>query len=110
MPLYEFGCSACGIHRDALLKYEEMQAIRNGGPLACPECKEQTYKEVWTKAPMGRIGGSGSERDIKAMQQSFQQRFAKSGEMDDIRHKHGTAFDDSIRGAAVERIKDAGAT
>jgi hypothetical protein len=112
-PIYEFACSTCGAHREAILRYEDMQNLReivkDGYRFTCPACNDNTgsYKETWTKAPMARIGGSGSERDIAAMQKDCRERFVKSGEMDDIRHRHGSAFDDSIRGAAIERIKDA---
>lgn len=113
MPIYEFACSNCGEHREAILQYEEMKNVREsikaGNYLTCPKCNDTTgnYKEAWTKAPAFRFGGNGSDRDIAAMQKNLRDRFVKSGEIDDVRHKHGSAFDDAIRGAAVERIKDA---
>ncbi len=106
MPLYEFGCEKCKERRDAMLSYEEMLAAREC-KLKCPSCGDETgaYREIFTKAPLGRVGGPGSDRDIAAMQQSFREHFQKSGEADEVRHKHGSAFDDSIRGAAAEKIK-----
>jgi hypothetical protein len=60
---------------------------------------------VKVRGPFGRIGGEGSDRQIAAMQHSFQQRFVTSGEIDDVRHKHGHAFEDAIKGGEVGRIK-----
>jgi len=70
----------------------------------CPECKYGWLHRVWRKAPAGRIGGEGSDRQIKSMQKSFRERFFKKG-IDDVRHKHGSAIDESIRGAEIDRIK-----
>lgn len=106
MPTYEFACSECGVERTALLTYEEMKAIERS-PVPCPGCDTVgTYSRSYSgKAPMGRMGGESSERSIESMQKSFKEHFLKSGEMDQIRHKHGVEFDDSLRGAAADRIR-----
>ena len=106
MPTYQFECSECGVERMALLTYEEMKAIEKD-PVACPGCDSVgTYARSFSgKAPMTRMGGEKSERSIESMQQSLKERFLRSGEMDQIRHKHGVEFDDSLRGAAADRIR-----
>lgn len=70
--------------------------------LVCPD--SDCGGVVKCKAFYSRIGGEGSDRQIKALKSSFRERFVKK-EMDDVRHKHGDAFTDAVRGAAVERIK-----
>lgn len=61
-----------------------------------------TAKRVFRNAP--RITKPGSDQDIANMQKSFKERFYKK-DIEDVRHKHGAAIDDSIRGAAVGKIR-----
>lgn len=73
----------------------------------CPLCKTAgTYRRIiGNKAPAGRVGGEGSTRQVVDMRKSLDERFWKK-EADDVRHRHPEAFNDSIRGAAVKRIKE----
>lgn len=73
-------------------------------------CKTSTVgsimRYVIAKAPNSNsLGAEGSDRQIAAMKNDYQRRFVKK-EIDDVRHKHGAAFDQSLAGAAVQRIKD----
>jgi len=73
----------------------------------CPLCNAPgTYHRQMRSAPRTRIGGEGSNRQIMDMRRSFDERFHKSGGADDCRHRHGDAFDDSLRGGAVKKIKE----
>jgi len=59
MPIYEYRCSACGHHLEALQKMAE-------GPLRkCPECGKSQLKRL-VSAPQFRLKGSGwYETDFK---------------------------------------------
>jgi len=97
MPvLHDIKCAECG--------YAEERSIDVNTVLVCPNCDNGVLRVVFTKAPMGRVGGEGSDRSIASMRRSFNERFVKK-DIDDVRNKHGKLFDDSIRGAAVDRIK-----
>jgi len=49
-----------------------------------------------------RMGGY--TREVQNLQQACRDHFHKK-ELDEVRHKHGSAIDDSLKGAAVEKIK-----
>tara|TARA_R110001592_G_scaffold93088_1_gene270541 strand:+ start:1620 stop:1862 length:243 start_codon:yes stop_codon:yes gene_type:complete len=59
MPIYEYGCKACGFKKDILQKMSD-EALRS-----CPECgKEEFVKRI--SAPGFRLAGSGwYETDFK---------------------------------------------
>jgi putative FmdB family regulatory protein len=102
MPLYHFVCrnESCGYREERVTKVEERS-------YDCPSCGD-VMERVWLKAPMTRIGGEGSDRQIESMKRSFNEHFV-GHEMDDIRHKHGRLFDESLASAAARRIKDGSA-
>ena len=100
MPTYDFQCVECGYTEDRMMKYEERDT-----EYSCPHC-DSSMKRVWIKAPgINQIGPDGSDSAIKAVQQECRERFIKK-EIDDVRHKHGDAIDDAIKGGAIKRIKD----
>lgn len=72
--------------------------------LKCPNCEEADMVRAWITPPS--VGGFGEDSPITHQKrvQSFKQRFVKK-EIDDVRHKHGKLFDESLRGAALDRIK-----
>lgn len=108
MPLYDILCGACGHTDEEIVKLSDLDAYDYSLKVACPLCHESgVCRRVLLRAPMTRMGGDGSDRQITAMKKASRERFFKSGEADQVRHKHGSELDDSIRGAAVERIKDA---
>jgi len=51
---------------------------------------------------MGRVGGNGSDRQIASMKKSFRKHFVDH-ELDDVRHKHGSAIDESLRAGEIRR-------
>lgn len=111
MPIYDILCEACGHTDEELVSLDDLEAYDYSLKAECPLCREpDVCRRVLLRAPMTRMGGDGSDRQIAAMQKASRERFFKSGEADQVRHKHGSELDDSIRGAAVERIKDAGKT
>ena len=101
MALHDFVCSEC--------EYVGERNIKEGDnpEPPCPNCGSGNLKRVWLKAPAMRMGGDGSNRSIASMKKSFNERFIKK-EIDDVRHRHGDVFNDSLRGGAVERIKKGG--
>ena len=96
--LHDFLCPEC--------EYIEERLIERGETLEmkCPNCEAEMHK-VYLKSPAFRMGGEGSDRQIASMQKSFRERFKKK-EADDIRHKHGKDFDDSLAHGEVRRIKN----
>lgn len=99
MARYDYYCEGC----DEYFEYDSSMEDRNT-PAPCPDC-EGLAPRIFVMPPMIRIGGDGSDRQIKAMKHSFRKRFVQK-EMDDVRHKHGNNFDESLASAAVERIKN----
>lgn len=95
--LRDFECDRCG-RRVEIFAVERLIFSDND---ACGG----TFREVWLKAPgVGTLGAEGSDRQVVALRRSYRQRFVKK-ELDDVRHRHGRAVDDALRGAAVRRIK-----
>jgi len=60
MPIYEYQCSKCGHHLEALQKISD-KPLRE-----CPECGRHTLKRLMS-APLFRLAGSGwYETDFKS--------------------------------------------
>lgn len=70
----------------------------------CPNCEHPEMERIWKKAPSAKVGNDRSDENIAKMKKSFKERFVKK-ELDDVRHRSGKLFDDSIRSAAAQRIK-----
>lgn len=100
MPTYEFRCTECEYTGEEFIRLSEYDET----VLKCPNCDSENYQRYFSTPPMMRIGGENSDRQIDAMRRSFNERFVKK-ELDDVRHKHGLAIDDSLRGGAVGKIK-----
>lgn len=100
MPiLRDFVCESCGYAADDFAEIDDTKL--------CPHCGS-TMRHEWLSAPNSNaLGKEGSDKSIAAMKRSFKQRFVKK-EIDDVRHKHGESFDQSLSGAAAQRIKDGG--
>lgn len=63
MPFYEYQCSNCGHHLEA------MQKISDAPMRKCPECGRSTLKKLLS-APVFRLKGSGwYETDFKSDQE-----------------------------------------
>jgi putative FmdB family regulatory protein len=59
MPIYEFKCTACGVHTDELMR------LSDPDPVECPACGEPALKRL-VSAPSFRLSGSGwYETDFK---------------------------------------------
>lgn len=94
--LRDFVCE-CGYVKDDFAEIDDV--------LSCPQCGKM-MRHAWLSAPnSNQLGPEGSDRSVKAMRHSFKQRFIKK-EIDDVRHKHGEAFDDSLLSTAAQRIRD----
>ena len=103
MPNYDTRCLECGILGEDYIRLSEIE----GWTRVCPTCSGEVERlTVPLSAPALHIDGNNYGAQISKMKRSFNERFVKSGEIDDVRHKHGVAFDDSLRGAAVEKIKN----
>jgi len=100
MPLFDYMCMDCYYHEERLVKYASRDS-----KFKCPSC-EGVLQRVWLKPPAyNSLGKEGSDKSIKAMQQSFKERFVKK-EIDDVRHKFGKTFDDSLVSSAAKRIRE----
>ena len=97
MPRYEYTCEKCGHEFE-----EQVPMSECGDKQDCPVCERNSGVRAYRTAPLTRTGGEGSDRDISAMQKSFRERFVKK-ELDDVRHKHGKAIDDSLAQTGVAR-------
>lgn len=107
VPLYSIHCSLCEYETEEIVKLADLDAFDEKLNAECPLCaRPNVCRRVITKAPLTRMGGEGSTRQIHDMRRSFQERFWKGGGADEVRHKHGEAFDDALRGAAVTKIKE----
>lgn len=101
MPIYEYRCPGCEFRFEVIKKVEQFDTSE-----VCPECESTVT--LSNKLPPSRIRGGVKKthaQETAALQQSLRERFVTSGEMDQVKHKHGSEFHDSIRGAAVDRIK-----
>ena len=79
--------------------------VESESQIKCPNCDHEFMEHVWLKAPaVGTSADPKSDANLKRLQQSLRERFIKR-ELDDVRHKHGKLYDDSIRSAAAQRIK-----
>jgi len=97
MPvLRDFVCGSCDYTKDDFAEIDDV--------LACPRCGKE-MRHAWLSAPnSNQLGAEGSSSSIAAMQQSFRERFVKK-EMDDVRNKHGSNFDESLVSAEAARIR-----
>jgi len=109
---FDIMCPACGYSeersvdlRECETEEERNERIDRDTLIKCPNCEQATMERVWLRAPsMGTTHDPKSDTTIAKFQQSCRERFVKK-EMADIQHKHGVNFGDSIRSAAVQRIK-----
>lgn len=102
MPIYEYKCSDCKGDTSVILSIKEYEQVK----VICEGCGSANLTRRFS-VPAIKIGGSGSyERDIAGMKQSFKEHFVKSGEMDQVAHKHGKEFTDSLVGAAANRVRN----
>lgn len=100
MPLYDTQCT-CGFEGEVYLSLSiDLEKWRG----VCDQCGRKELRRVFRNAPATKIGGKDSAREINAMKRSFDQRFVKSGEMDQVRHKHGSTFDESLAAGATRRL------
>lgn len=95
--LRDFRCIECSYIQDDFAEIDDIKL--------CPQCGSY-MRHVWISAPnSNNLGQEGSDRSVAAMKRSFDQRFVKK-EMDDVRHKHGESFDQSLASSALKRIKN----
>ena len=101
----DFQCELCGEITSEVVDLrglsEEEREIRLTRSVC--ECGGDTFK-IWLQAPSIKHGKDSDLSNIDKMKQSFKERFVKK-ELDDVRHKHGRLFDDSLRSAAAQKIK-----
>lgn len=98
-------CPKCQYPEERVLDCREFDSVEDAwlaSDVLCPNCEEADLEKVWRNAPLGKVHDEAGE--VSRMKQSFKERFIKK-DVDDVRHKHGKLYDDSIRSAAAQRIK-----
>ena len=103
---FDFKCPECDYREDHTfdlrgMSEDEKNATIDSG-IKCPNCDHPQMNRIWVKAPSGRVADKAG--DIVKMKKSFQERFIKH-ELDDVRHKKGRMYDESIRSAAAQKIE-----
>lgn len=105
MPCYDVKCETCENFDVEIMNISEIDGWKG----ECKSCRGVTRRlEVPLKAPAGKVEG-GYVVETARLQQSLKERFMKK-EVDDVRHKFGALYDDSVRSAAAQRIKESGKT
>lgn len=105
----ELECPSCGYEEDQSIdlrdcKTEEERDAKLNSDFVCPNCGT-IMEKVWRSAPsIGSYTNPRSDKTIAAKKKSYHKRFLKK-EADEVRHKHGVNYDDSLRSAAAQRIK-----
>lgn len=99
-------CPKCEYEEERTIDLREVEdedGYRKQMIVQCPNCDHPQMEEIWKKAPS--VGSNPrSDSSIAKMQKSFKERFVKK-ELNDVRHKYGRLYDDSVKSAAVQRIK-----
>ena len=104
MPNYDVRCDGCGVFDVLFVSSDEMS---DSWSMVCTDCGANKVKRVFVKAPhYGMAGGESSKNRTDAMRRDFDQRFISSGEMDQVRHKHGDEFDKSLLHGATKRLRN----
>lgn len=107
MPNYDVKCDKCGRSGTELIKISE----RDTWQREHAECGGTVRRcVVPSRAPAVHFDANDYDTQIRKLKQSCNEHFVKSGEMDQVRHEHGSAFDDSLVYAATDRIKSGNAT
>jgi len=101
MPLYDFKCDDCGKPTAVAMSVKEY----GESSVVCEHCTSAHVHRVYS-VPVIVGGKSSYDSNIKKMKQSFRERFVSSGEMDQVKHDHGSQFNDSLVSAAATRIKE----
>lgn len=104
----DYLCSECGhveeyLHDLRGLSEEERETLIQAG-IKCSECGHENMERAWLNAPKGKIGKDSDPKNLDRMKDSFRERYVKK-EQNDVRHKFGRLYDDSLRSAEVSRIK-----
>jgi hypothetical protein len=102
---FDLMCGSCDHHEDILLEradFLDENGDRKKIQKPCPECGG-VMEEVWIQAP-STFSRDGTDAGVAKMKRSFNERFIKK-EVDDVRHKYGRLYDDSIKSAAVNRLR-----
>lgn len=106
---FDFECPECEYPEEHTfdlrgMNEEEKEATIMSG-IKCPNCDFENMQRVFRTFPaIGHGGGDRSLSNIERMKKSFHERFVKT-ELDDVRHRKGRLYDDSIQSAAAQRIE-----
>jgi predicted nucleic acid-binding Zn ribbon protein len=105
MPSYDVECSNCGFEDVMVLKISEVDEWDLAA--RCPHCdgKEGVYRRVMRKAPASYGGAKDSEKSEKSRKAGVKERFVRSGEKDDMRHRESQKRDRHQIAAAVESVR-----
>ena len=83
---------------------EEEKEIAMNPEIKCPNCEEDNLERYWASAPsIGNYKNERSASTIEARKRSYKSHLKKSE--DDVRHKFGRLYDDSLNSSAAQRIK-----
>jgi len=100
----ELMCEGCSYEEERSVDMRNSEEeIERDMLVACPNCDHGNMIKVYRTAPSVGGGDPKSDANLAKMQGSLKRRFLKK-EADDVRHKFGVNYDDSLRSAAATRI------
>ena len=101
MPTYDVSCASCDYHALVCLKIKELPAWDAGA--VCPQCSAS--REQFHRVIAGTLASRPNARGLQAQLTANKQRFARSGERDDMRHKASLRSNKDEVKAARESLK-----
>lgn len=102
MPMYDCQCNLCLEYTERFISIRERSTWNE--QCLCGGIVSRTKSII--NAPSVHFDANDYDSQIKKMKRSSKERFVKSGEMDSVRHKFGSSFDEGLVGAANDRIRN----
>ena len=102
----DLSCPNCGYEEERSIDLRDLDedGIQQAMLVKCPNCDHEHMEQVWRRAPAAKFGNDQTPENIARMKRSFDERFVKK-DMDNVRHKFGRLFDESLVSKAVDKAK-----